>query len=81
MGIGAIRSVFEFWRPILDLGPDTLTTDMARKTFATFGCKYTGCGIKSLASHRNRKKINMFRAILSETAYSFRCFSRSLPSS
>ena len=41
MGIGAIRSVFEWWRPILDLGPDPLTTDMARKTFVTFGVKYT----------------------------------------
>ena len=41
MGIGLIRSVFEFWRPILDLGPDQLTTDMARKTFVTFGVKYT----------------------------------------
>ena len=42
MGIGAIRAVFEWWRPILDLGPDPLTTDMARKTFVTFGVKYTG---------------------------------------
>ena len=41
MGIGAIRAVFEWWRPILDLGPDPLTTDMARKTFVTFGVKYT----------------------------------------
>ena len=41
MGIGAIRSIFEWWRPILDLGPDHLTTDMARKTFVTFGVKYT----------------------------------------
>ena len=22
MGIGAIRAVFEWWRPVLDLGPD-----------------------------------------------------------
>ena len=42
MGIGAIRAVFEWWRPILDLGPNPLTTDMARKTFVTFGVKYTG---------------------------------------
>ena len=42
MGIGAIRSVFEWWRPILDLGPVPLTTDMARKTFVTFGVRYTG---------------------------------------
>ena len=41
MGIGAIRSIFEWWRPILDLGPVPLTTDMARKTFVTFGVKYT----------------------------------------
>ena len=46
MGIGAIRSVFEWWRPILDLGPDPLTTDMARKTFVTFGIKLHRSGIK-----------------------------------
>ena len=41
MGMGSIRSVFEFWRPILDLGKDKLTTDMARRTFCTLGSKYT----------------------------------------
>ena len=30
---------FEFWRPILDLGKDKLTTDMARRTFCTLGSK------------------------------------------
>ncbi len=64
MGIGAIRSVFEFWRPILDMGPNPLTTDMARKTFVTFGVKLHRSGIKSNSSHRNKKKVNLFRAIL-----------------
>ena len=48
MGIGAIRSIFEYWRPVLDLGPDPLTTDMARKTFVTFGIRYTGVGSNRL---------------------------------
>ena len=42
MGLGSVRSVFEFWRPILKLGDVKLTTDMARKTFCTLGSKYTG---------------------------------------
>jgi len=54
MGIGAIRSVFEWWRPILDLGTVPLTTDMARKTFVTFGIKLHGSGLKSFASNRNK---------------------------
>ena len=42
MGVGLIRSIYEFWRPILDLGNKRLTTDMARRTFCTLGNKYTG---------------------------------------
>ena len=42
MGLGSVRSVFEFWRPVLKLGDIKLTTDMARKTFCTLGSKYTG---------------------------------------
>ena len=42
MGLGSVRSVFEFWRPVLNLGDIKLTTDMARKTFCTLG-KHVGC--------------------------------------
>ena len=42
MGCGLIRSVFEYWRPILGLGNKRLTTDQARRTFCTLGNKYTG---------------------------------------
>ena len=42
MGVGLIRSVFEYWRPILGLGDKRLTTDQARRTFCTLGNKYTG---------------------------------------
>ena len=44
MGMGRIRKCFEFWRPILDLGNEKLTTNMIRKTFCTLGAKYTGTG-------------------------------------
>ena len=60
MGIGSVRSVFEWWRPILDLGTIPLTTDMARKTFVTFGIKLHRSGIKSIASHRNRMSLICF---------------------
>ena len=42
MGQNGIRGVLEFWRPILDLGDEKLTTDMIRKAFCTLGAKYTG---------------------------------------
>ena len=42
MGVGLIRSIYEYWRPILDLGNKRLTTDQARRTFCTLGNKYTG---------------------------------------
>ena len=42
MGVGLIRSIYEYWRPILDLGNERLTTDQARRTFCTLGNKYTG---------------------------------------
>ena len=42
MGVGLIRSIYEYWRPILDLGNQRLTTDQARRTFCTLGNKYTG---------------------------------------
>ena len=42
MGQTAIRGVLEYWRPILGLGNERLTTDMARKTFCTLGKLCTG---------------------------------------
>ena len=42
MGFGSIQGVFEFWRPVLDLGDIKMTTDQARRTFCTLGHKYTG---------------------------------------
>ena len=42
MGVGLIRSIYEYWRPILGLGNKRLTTDQARRTFCTLGNKYTG---------------------------------------
>ena len=60
MGIGAIRSVFEWWRPILDLGTVPLTTDMARKTFVTFGIKLHRSGIKSIRVTETERNLVCF---------------------
>ena len=74
MGIGAIRSIFEYWRPILDLGSNPLTTDMARKTFVTFGIRYAGMGSNRLRVTANKQNFNLLRALIRRS-------SRSRPSS
>ena len=41
MGTTAIRDVLEFWNKELGLSENRLTTNMARKTFCTFGHRHT----------------------------------------